>query len=320
METCAALEGQLRALENALSAQQNKLMGLVSEAENRVGTSHVLAERRENALQQKKRIETEREAGKARLGELETAIGGLQADESGKAALDLLEKEIEASQTRLSELDAAAAAREEALEAMKNSIIERMNRVSDYKSSVSRYDTMRASIEERLRAIAAEAAEQKDETARLEEELARANGTQAAETEKLEQAKRDLDGAVENRRRTLDAQAALRESLQRDEQSVSSLESRLRVLEEMQRSREGYYASVKNILRDAPNDARLTSAIVGVVAELIRVPEEYETAVTMAMGSTLQNIVTPTAEDAKYVIEYRAPTTTAARRCCRWRF
>ncbi len=71
----------------------------------------------------------------------------------------------------------------------------------------------------------------------------------------------------------------------------------------MQRSREGYFASVKNILRDAPNDTRLSRAIVGVVAELIRVPKEYEIAVTMAMGSTLQNML-PDAEDAKYVIEY----------------
>jgi chromosome segregation protein len=78
----------------------------------------------------------------------------------------------------------------------------------------------------------------------------------------------------------------------------------LRVLDEMQRSREGYYASVKNILKDAPNDAKLGRAIVGVVAELFRVPKEYEIAITMALGGTLQNIVTPTAEDAKYVIEY----------------
>ncbi len=301
---CEKLEQQLRALENAISARQEKLVGMVSEAENRVGTSHVLNERRENAFQQKKRIETEREAGKARLGELDEAIRGMQADESGKAALELLEKEIEASQTRVETLDADAVAREEALEAMKNSIIERMNRMSDYKSSLSRYDTMRASIQERLGVIDAEAQKRKDETARLEDELESARQTKTAETEKLEQAKADLDDSVENRRRTLDNYTALREESQRDEQGISSLQSRLKVLEEMQRSREGYYASVKNILRDAPNDTRLSHAIVGVVAELIRVPKEYETAVTMAMGSTLQNIVTPTAEDAKYVIEY----------------
>ena len=41
----------------------------------------------------------------------------------------------------------------------------------------------------------------------------------------------------------------------------------------------------------------------GVVAELIRVPKSYELAVSMSLGASLQNIVTPTAEDAKYVID-----------------
>jgi chromosome segregation ATPase len=146
VETCGALEEQLRLLDASLSAQQNKLMGLVSESETRVGASKVLSERRENAYAQKKRIQAEREAGGVRLNELAEAIGGMQADESGQAALSMLDREIEAAQAHVSALDEETLRREEALEAMKNSIIERMNRMSDYRSSVSRFDTMRASI------------------------------------------------------------------------------------------------------------------------------------------------------------------------------
>ncbi|MEN6340458.1 MAG: AAA family ATPase, partial [Clostridiaceae bacterium] len=141
VETCAALEEQLRALDASLSAQQNKLMGLVSESETRVGASRVLSERRENALAQKKRILSERESGTVRLTELTEAISGMQADESGQAALGMLDREIEAAQARVTAQDEETLRREEALEAMKNSIIERMNRMSDYRSSVSRYDT-----------------------------------------------------------------------------------------------------------------------------------------------------------------------------------
>jgi chromosome segregation protein len=84
LSTCAGLEEQLKALDSALNTQQNKLMGLVSEAETRVGTSHVLTERRENALSTQKRIEQERGQSKARMEELGNVIAGLQADESGK--------------------------------------------------------------------------------------------------------------------------------------------------------------------------------------------------------------------------------------------
>lgn len=304
LSACAALEEQLKTLDAAYSQQQNKLIGLVSEAETRVGVSRVLTERRENALSAKKRIEQERELSRARLDELGNVIANMQADESGQAALHLLEKEMEAAEARLLAIDADITAREEALDEMKNSIIEAMNRASDFKSSAARFDAMKSSIGERLAAIDAEAQRRSDETARLREELQQAKEQHEEEADRLEQAKKDLDGSVENRRKTLDAFTALREEISRDEQGISSIQSRLRVLDEMQRSREGYYASVKNILKDAPNDQKLGRAIVGVVAELLRVPKEYEIAVTMALGSTLQNIVTPTAEDAKYVIEY----------------
>lgn len=304
LNTCTALEEQLKSLDAALSEHQNKLVGLVSEAETRVGTSHVLEERREHAMAQKQRIAQDREAGGVRVAELGAAIADMQADESGQAALSLIGSQMQSSEQRLGALDGDIAAREESLDEMKNSIIEAMNRMSDVKSSVSRFDTMHASISERLAAIEGEAKRRAEETARLSEELGQAKQQHAVEAELLEQAKRDFDGSVENRRKTLDAFAALREEISQGEQGLSSQQSRLRVLDEMQRSREGYYASVKNILRDAPNDAKLSRAIVGVVAELLRVPKEYEIAVTMALGSTLQNIVTPTAEDAKYVIEY----------------
>lgn len=304
VETCAALEEQLRALETALGIQQNKLMGLVSESETRVGQSRVLLERQEHAKKERERYAAERKAGQARLSELTETIAGLQADESGQAALELIEREMEATQARLVGLDEETLRREEALEAMKNAIIEAMNRASDYRSSVSRYEAMHASISERLSALGGEEERQAAETQRLNAELAAAETARAEEAEKLAKAKSDLDASVENRRKTLDRFTALREDVQKHEQNISSLLSRLRLLEEMQRSREGYFASVKNILKDAPNDPRLSRAIVGVVAELVRVPKEFEVAVTMAMGSTLQNIVTPTAEDAKYVIEY----------------
>lgn len=97
---------------------------------------------------------------------------------------------------------------------------------------------------------------------------------------------------------------AAREAVRAMEQQSEAGKSRLKVLEEMKRAHEGYYASVRNVLRDSTRDPELKKRIEGVVAELIRVPKEYETAVEMALGATLQNIVTPAEQDAKYVIEY----------------
>ena len=46
------------------------------------------------------------------------------------------------------------------------------------------------------------------------------------------------------------------------------------------------------------------SGVRGVVADLIDVPKEYETAVETALGGSIQNIVTDTEQTAKRLIEY----------------
>ena len=94
------------------------------------------------------------------------------------------------------------------------------------------------------------------------------------------------------------------ENIRALEQQIEAESSRIKVIQEMKRAYEGYYSSVRNVLRDAARDPLLGKCIEGVVAELIRVPCEYESAIEMTLGSALQNIVTPTEQDAKQVIGY----------------
>ena len=42
----------------------------------------------------------------------------------------------------------------------------------------------------------------------------------------------------------------------------------------------------------------------GVLANVIEVPEEYQTAIEMCLGASLQNIVTETEDDAKRLVEH----------------
>ncbi len=72
----------------------------------------------------------------------------------------------------------------------------------------------------------------------------------------------------------------------------------------MEKEKEGYSRAVKSILLECEKDAKLNKGVKGVLANLITVPEEYQTAIEMVLGQTLQNIVTETEEDAKKLIEY----------------
>ena len=81
-------------------------------------------------------------------------------------------------------------------------------------------------------------------------------------------------------------------------------ESRLKFLKETEKEKEGYIRSVKNLLLDCEKDSNLKKGSHGVLANIIKTPKEYETAIEMALGASLQNIVTDTEQDAKKLVEH----------------
>jgi len=81
-------------------------------------------------------------------------------------------------------------------------------------------------------------------------------------------------------------------------------ESRHKFLVETEKEKEGYSKTVKSILLECEKDAGLAKGIEGVLANLISTDKEYQVAVEMCLGGTLQNIVTENEQDAKRVIEF----------------
>ena len=81
-------------------------------------------------------------------------------------------------------------------------------------------------------------------------------------------------------------------------------ESKLKFLIETEKEKEGYIKSVKSLLKDCESIKELGKGMHGVLANIIDVPEEYQTAIEMCLGASLQNIVTDNEEDAKKLVEH----------------
>ena len=81
-------------------------------------------------------------------------------------------------------------------------------------------------------------------------------------------------------------------------------ESKLKFLIETEKEKEGYIKSVKSLLKDCENVKELGKGMHGVLANIIEVPEKYQTAIEMCLGASLQNIVTETEQDAKKLVEH----------------
>ena len=78
--------------------------------------------------------------------------------------------------------------------------------------------------------------------------------------------------------------------------------SRLHALMELEEAGDGYQYGVKSIL-EAKRDGKL-KGIIGTVAQVIKVPPNLERAVEVALGASLQNIITESDQDAQKAINY----------------
>ena len=93
-------------------------------------------------------------------------------------------------------------------------------------------------------------------------------------------------------------------ALEKDLEQLHSATSRHKLLTEMERGREGYYGSVKAVLSQKDRDPAFGKGIYGTVGELLTVPETYEYAVSVSLGSAAQNILTASEADAQRGIAY----------------
>lgn len=302
---CAAEESAERRLSESISETSRNLIALSTTLESGVGSEKLLRERISALLRSVEQSEAE-------LAELErrseqcrgdiAVLEGSVTDYFGDT--EALEASLKEAQEQLASLEKEIEAKEAELEQRKQAMMDALNRLADTKSLVSRLGAMREAMVRRLDGLASERAAAVAEGEKLADEL-REIGEEAARLEAQRDAlSREIFGfktkiaGIEHRI------AENSQELRRLEDQVNAIDSRRKVLEEMKRAHEGYYASVRRLLNDAERDSGLKQRIHGVVAELISVPAEYEKAIEMALGSALQNIIVPTEQDAKAVIEY----------------
>lgn len=302
---CSRIEEQERNLSASLSELSQQLISMSSDVEASAGREQLLTERKatleaelknQNALIE--RLNMQLVSDNSEL----TAVKVRFNDES--LLYETLSRESEVREGKRSALAAEISDNEQLLEQHKQAMMNAMNSLADAKSHISRLEAMKSSIESRLASIEIERNELYSETRKLEIEQLEAK----KEIKSIEEEKSELNSAYNAANelvRKLNQELSSDQSKQRsNENELNSINSRVRVLNELKRAHDGYYTSVKRLLNDSARNPRLASHIHGVLAELICVPAEYETAIEMALGSALQNIVVPTEQDAKEIIGY----------------
>lgn len=255
----------------------------------------------ENAREHIARLEGEMEEGLRKQQELQSLFDkGEQDTKESDTALSRARQELDQEQQRMDQYLAAAQEKEEILDQHKTDILEAVNRLSDAKNQQARQQAICVQMKKRLAEIEQAVKEGNEKQLSLAQALRQAEAQAGDVNDGLNLLKNDAAQCEGNLRALTQETQETAEKAQNLNLKYQADMSRLKLMSEMNQAMDGYNQSVRRALAFAQND----NTVHGVVARLMQVPQNLETAIDMVLGGALQNIVTENEESAKRMIDY----------------
>ena len=296
-------QNRIDQLEEAITKARTELMECAEHVHESQKKLSALQSRRETRSENRQRIVREQEEAQERLAEIEKDHARIQADvEKQHSLIADAEQILRATQEAAEKAQAKEKEADAALEAQKAAVIDQMNRLSDVRNDKTRLNTMQAQMETRLTEIEESSGALQEQEAALREALTAVEKQLETENQHKQQCQEKLAQARQASDEADTAYANLRADVEKQSADMQAAASRHNVLTEMTRDMEGYNMAVRRAMTYAKQ--RGLTGVKGVLAQLMTVPQAYETAIDMALGAAQQNIVTDTEETAKELINY----------------
>ena len=258
-----------------------------------------------NNNENKSRFEKEIEEAQNRLEELKKEIEQKQEKQQNlKQNKEKFEKELKEKEEELANLTKKLSSKELEIENYKLQVEANIDKKYELQSEINSKEINFDNYEKRQAQIKSEVAShiseldstrlQKEDIAKEFYEIDSKRNKIVSSLEEINKKREEADKKIK----------AYEDEINRYQSEIRIKESRLKFLIETEKEKEGYIKSVKSLLKDCENIKELGKGMHGVLANIIEVPEEYQTAIEMCLGASLQNIVTETEEDAKKLVQH----------------
>ena len=281
---------QIEQMQNIGFESSNKIEKMNSE----IGISK---ERIQNNLNNKERLQIE-------IQEFETRIKELEEEEKQrqekKANLfqnkEKFEAELKQKEEELSKLTKNLSEKELEIEEKKQKIEGNTDKKYEVLADISAQEANYENLEKRKKAIKLE----------LENIISELDSTRDNKQEvskgfyeiqnKRNIANDNLEQEKNKKQESMNKIKEYEEEISRLNYQINMKDARHKFLQETEKEKEGYIKSVKTLLQECEKNSQLKKGVYGVLANLISVDKNYETAIEMCLGQSLQNIVTETEE------------------------
>lgn len=186
---------------------------------------------------------------------------------------------------------------------LRRTIDGKMQEINDANSKISTAKGQIASLEDRIKEVTSgressrKLKEELDENLNKAEKLWREMMEQEAEVTSDIQVRRDKLTELKKQENEL---LASHETKTRE---FLSDKSKLKTLKDLESRKEGYQESVRRLLNYSDANPSVKKKIVGVLGDLITTDKKYNTAIEIALGNAIHNVVTRSEQDAADLID-----------------
>ena len=218
---------------------------------------------------------------------------------AAREAFDTMQASLSAAREAASASAEDVGRLREELEEKRAGILEEMDRRATMKSRLASLQTLqaqedarRAEVEKELSLVSGEQTQTDDAILSLKEEFRQVG----AQIRAMQDGQKDIENKIAEHKTSLGDADAL---LQRAQFSWHQEKSKLDAIMNLAERYEGFGGSVKRVMQERSRE----TGIIGTVADLISTEKKYETAIEVALGGSIQNIVTKDEETARRLIE-----------------
>ena len=218
---------------------------------------------------------------------------------AAREAFDTMQESLSAAREAASASAEDVGRLREELEEKRAGILEEMDRRATMKSRLASLQTLqaqedarRAEVEKELSLVSGEQTQTDDAILSLKEEFRQVG----AQIRAMQDGQKDIENKIAEHKTSLGDADAL---LQRAQFSWHQEKSKLDAIMNLAERYEGFGGSVKRVMQERSRE----TGIIGTVADLISTEKKYETAIEVALGGSIQNIVTKDEETARRLIE-----------------
>ncbi len=296
---------EIKQLDNNAKSYHDEVLKYSVILEKQEGDNRLLNEQTRYLKEQIERLENQIKSYQTDLSQREALVNSaksLKAEEETK--LESLTKTSQEIHEKYLALIDELTKSEGEKEASQKEMIDNLEKLTDIKANLSAYIAKRDTLSENIKQDKAKLDDLTKQKSQLEAECNKLISEVNALTS-TKQSKEDNIAKINEKLKLVEEKISIaNDRIYSLKTAISNDENRKTILANLQADFEGYQYAVKRLLQEGQKNPTLSKAIKGVVGNVITVDSKYQTAIEIALGGSIQNIITKDEQDAKTLINH----------------